>query len=106
VLNFADDDEHTALLVLLTKAAAWRYEQEYRLIAQDQATALGWGSLITAGNLLTLPPGALQAVIVGCSTPPDMRAEIRKIVQASSRDIAVKQAVRVPNRYELAIEPL
>jgi len=56
--------------------------------------------------LLTLPPGALQAVIVGCSTPPDMRAEIRKIVQASSRDIAVKQAVRVPNRYELAIEPL
>jgi hypothetical protein len=104
-LDLADEDDDTLLLPLLTKAACWSYEDEYRLIAQEKAAAGNFESLITEKNLLPLPANALKAVIIGCLTPPAQREEIQKIVEASGRDIALKQAVRAPNRYELTIAP-
>jgi hypothetical protein len=51
-LDLADDDPRTVLLPLITKAKAWWYEEEYRLIAQEESEALTRESLITKDNLL------------------------------------------------------
>ena len=63
----------------ITKAKAWEYEEEYRLIAQEEAEALNRESLITRNNLLLLPDGALTSIIVGCVAPEAMREAVRDI---------------------------
>jgi hypothetical protein len=86
--------------MLLAKAHPWHYENEYRLIAEERAHSLVADSLKTNGGLLTLPNGALTAVIVGCQGPYD---EVRRLAAAYAPDVAVRRAIRVPNRYELAV---
>ncbi|MGA9866946.1 MAG: hypothetical protein WBQ75_10975 [Acetobacteraceae bacterium] len=94
------------LLPLITKARDWAYEDEYRLIAQEAAVASNHESLITRNNLLQLPSGALISIIIGCVAPQSTRDTITDIVKRSGQNIQLKRMVRVPNRYELAIENL
>ena len=103
-LDVADNDPQTILLPLITKAKAWDYEEEYRLIAQEEAEALNHDSLITNGNLLSLPDGAITSIIVGCVATKTTRDAVREIVRRSGRRVDIKQAVRVPNYYRLTIE--
>jgi hypothetical protein len=105
-LDLADDDRQTVLLPLITKAKAWEYEEEYRLIAQEEAEALNRESLITRNNLLLLPDGALTSIIVGCVAPEAMREAVRDIVRRSGRNLDLKYAMRVPNHYSLIIEDM
>jgi hypothetical protein len=54
--------EEEYLRVLLAKSELWRYEQEFRLIAQERANATpGEDTLMTDGSYLQLPDGALTA---------------------------------------------
>jgi hypothetical protein len=105
-LDLADDDRQTVLLPLITKAKAWEYEEEYRLIAQEEVEALNRESLITRNNLLLLPDGALTSIIVGCVAPEATREAVRDIVRRSGRNLDLKHAVRVPNHYSLTIEDM
>jgi hypothetical protein len=105
-LDLADDHHRTVLLPLLTKAKAWEYEDEYRLIAQEEAEALNHESLITKNNLLLLPDGALASIIVGCVAPEATRDAVREIVRRCGRNLHLKHAVRVPNHYSLTIEDM
>jgi Protein of unknown function (DUF2971) len=106
LLDLADDDQGTVLLPLVTKARAWEYEEEYRLIAQEEAEALNHDSLITKNNLLLLPDGALASIIVGCVAPEATRDAVRDIVRHSGRNLDLKHAVRVPNHYNLTINDM
>src|SRR5258708_9817427 len=101
-LDLADDDSQTILLPLITKAKAWEYEEEYRLIAQEEAEALNYESLITKNNLLLLPDGALTAIIVGCVAPEATREAVRATVGRSGRNLDLKHAVRVPTTDEIS----
>jgi hypothetical protein len=94
-----------ALLALTTKSKAWAYEQEARLIAQERSTATRVGkTLLTDRNFLEIPAGALKSVILGCTMA---EADCREAIQiAEKTGVAVKRARRIPNRYELAIEPV
>jgi Protein of unknown function (DUF2971) len=103
-LDLADDDAETVLLPLITKSKAWDYEDEYRLIAQEEAEALNRKSLIAKNNLLLLPDGAITSIIVGCVAPEGTRNAVSDIVGHSRRVLGLKQAVRVPNHYSLTIE--
>ena len=102
LLDLTDDSDETVLLPLITKAKVWTYEDEYRLIAQEKSQAFGAASLITNGNLLALPDGALLSVVVGCVAPESTIDAIRSIVQQSGQKVAVRRMVRAQNRYELA----
>ena len=97
---YARDDEAN-LQILLAKAEPWKYEREYRLIAQERAHAIGADTLITENNFLRLPEGALTSVIVGCQGD---YARVTTLVKANAPDVMVRRAVRVPNRYALDIE--
>ena len=105
-LDLADNDPQTALLPLLAKAKDWSYEDEYRLIAQEESAALNRDSLIAKNNLLRLPDDVLTSIIVGCVAPRSTRQAVAEIVMASGQRIEVQEARRMPNHYSLTIAGL
>jgi hypothetical protein len=104
-LDFTDPKGDN-LLPLIAKSGAWCYEDEYRVVALEKfMTAPVPGMLRTRKNFLKLPHGALKAVIMGCMVSPSDAADLREIIdQQSPRYVALKRAIRVPNRYSLSIE--
>jgi hypothetical protein len=95
-----DGSDERVLMPLVTKSSAWSYEDEYRLIAQERSAAIG-ESLFTDCNYLALPGGAIQSVILGCSTPIAVENEISSILASLGQGVAVRRLVRVANRYDL-----
>ncbi len=96
-----ENSDAASLSALLSKSSAWTYEQEYRLVAQERGEAVqGADTLLTDNSFLQLPQGALRSVIVGCQSEQD---KIRALIQAVAPAVRVRTAVRVPNRFELAI---
>jgi hypothetical protein len=91
--------------VLLTKSDDWRYEREYRIVGLAEGVPRPLGPLtghplMVRDGFLSLPDGALKAVIAGCEA--DYTA-IKKLVQDIDPTLAVKRAVRSPSRYRLEI---
>lgn len=102
MMKVYSDDEQDNILTLRFKAKVWEYEHEYRLIAQERTRAVvGADTLMTDNHLLQLADGTLTSVIVGCQGNYD---EVHALVQGIDPRIAVKRAVRIPNRFELRIE--
>jgi hypothetical protein len=94
--------ESDILLPLITKSCAWSYEDEYRVVALAGPAP---GMLRTKGNFLKLPRDALKAVIMGCMISPSDAAELREIIGHKLPGyVALKQVIRVPNRYSLSVE--
>lgn len=95
-----DDDPDSAIEMVMTKAKAWEYEQEFRILGlhnNDKATS---GSLYVEDGCFALPPNALKAVIAGCNADYDA---IRAIVKNYMPDLPVKKIVRIPNQFKLRI---
>jgi hypothetical protein len=98
------DDE--GILPLVTKAADWSYEGEFRVIAREGASEIP-DIIRTRKNLCRISSDALMSVIVGCSMLAEDAAAIGQLVkQQIGRKIALKRAVRSLDRYELNIEQL
>jgi hypothetical protein len=98
-LQYSDDLAEN-LLPLLAKSDVWKYENEYRLIAQDTANATPDETLLATNGFLKLPDGALRAIIVGCQGPYDA---VRELVRKCNVDIPVLRARKIDNRYALEI---
>lgn len=85
--------------LLLTKSNEWCYEDEYRILARDGKIDPTF-SLATEGNFLTLPHGAVTAVVAGSRADVDA---VRKILQRAAPGLPLKRAVQLPNKYQLEI---
>jgi len=96
------------LMPLVTKSAAWAYEDEYLLISQEKNNASHDPTLITENGLLKLPEGALKAIIIGCLTAEDNKPihDIRQVISDAGASVQLKCAVRKTDQYKLAIEAL
>jgi Protein of unknown function (DUF2971) len=105
VIDVADEsDEGNLRTIMLTKSRAWKYEEEYRLIAQERAYASGAEApLITDDSFLRLPDGSLQAIIVGCLAEQATVDAVRGVIGEASYPIALKRVVKLPNRYQLLV---
>jgi len=106
LLEIADIVPDTVFLPLLTKAKDWSYEDEYRLIAQEESAALNSDSLVTKNNFLKLPDGVLTSIIIGCVAPRATREAVVEIAKSSGHRIELQAARRVPNHYSLTISGL
>jgi len=98
-------EESIRAQVLLTKSEDWRYEKEYRIIGLTEGLARPLGPLTghplaVRDGFLSLPLGALKAVIAGCEADYE---EIKQIVASAALDLKVKRAVRSPSKYRLEI---
>jgi hypothetical protein len=104
-LDFAiDGQDPLGMLPLFVKSDVWSYEDEYRVIAQEIFQAPRADILRTRRNLLTYLPGALRAIIMGCMIPQSDATKLREIIdQQFPQRVALKQAVRSPDRYSLSI---
>jgi hypothetical protein len=90
---------------LYTKSFHWQYEEEYRLIAQEESSAFPVDTMITRSQLYDLPGGALTSIIVGATASEQNRRTIRDIVDRSNSGLLIRQARCAPDRYELMIDP-
>ena len=103
IMELHDDSDDTLLLSLLAKSDVWSYEKEYRLIAQEESKALPDSeSLKSNGHFLEFPQGALVSVITGCQSD---HQRIHDLVKSIDPAVGVKQASRIPNRFEISISP-
>ncbi|MCK5374297.1 MAG: DUF2971 domain-containing protein [Alphaproteobacteria bacterium] len=103
--ELTDNSTDTNVKAMTTKSKDWEYEDEYRLIALEKSTKLPkYEMLITDRNFLSIPDGALNAIILGCMMPEENKRAIKKIIDTSNKDILIKQTVRLPNKYGLDIE--
>jgi hypothetical protein len=80
-------------------------KSEYRIVAQERSRATPHKTLLTDNGLLAMPSEMPLSVILGCSMPKEDEAEVCKVIQNSPRTITLKRAIRVANRYALAIVP-
>jgi hypothetical protein len=102
-LDLADESDERILLPLITKSDVWAYEDEYRLIAQERSAAFA-ASLLTNNNYLTLPAGAIKAVILGCLASAETLGQVTEIVGRHGNSIAVRRLRRIPNVFDLAFQ--
>ena len=99
----SDDDSN--LRPLLSKSAAWKYEDEFRVIATEHPYVVD--SIPTSmSGFVKLPTGAMTAVILGPLMSQSDRALVRKIVVDSGWSIRLKEARTVPDRYAFVISDL
>jgi hypothetical protein len=95
-------DEDQNLQPFLTKSAVWSYENEFRLIVTEHPFEFP-DVPTTKANLLTLPKGALRSVIVGAEMSASDREIVKNLIISSGREVSLKVASLVPNRYEFVI---
>lgn len=88
------------LLPLLAKSDVWRYENEFRLAAQEASNATDHETLVCNHGTLQLGDGDLRSIIVGCSGSYDA---VRQLVANCRPEVQVLRAHRVQNRYALSI---
>lgn len=99
-----DGSDPLGMLPLFVKSDEWGYEDEYRVIAQEEFQWPRADVLRTRRNLLKRPAGALSAVIMGCMMSQSDAAQLREIIdQQFPPCVALKQAVRSRDRYSLSI---
>jgi Protein of unknown function (DUF2971) len=96
-------DDDTDLSPFYSKSADWAYEEEYRLVAQEESEALGSGTLMTRNGMFQYSSGALLSIIIGLCATAATAEEISEMARAAG--IPVRKATRVPDRYALAIDP-
>lgn len=100
-LTTETEDENR--MPLTTKSAAWNYEDEYRLIAQEKKARMPEDSLMTQSNCIELPDRALTAIIVGCLAPNSTLNAIKKLIEKCTYSVKLKRAVRARDQYKLSI---
>jgi hypothetical protein len=94
--------DDTDLSPFYSKSADWAYEEEYRLVAQEESEALGSGTLMTRNGMYQYSR-ALLSIIIGSSATAATAEEISEMARAAG--VLVRKAARVPNRYALTIDP-
>jgi hypothetical protein len=98
-------DDNQDLSPFYTKSSDWQYEEEYRLIAEEERGAFDHRTLKTEDQFYKLPPGSLMSIIIGARASPETCKTIRSIVDRSDSKLLIRQAGRAPDRYELLIDP-
>ncbi len=85
--------------VLLNKAAAWSYEEEYRILARDRSVDPAF-SVTTDGDFLALPPEALTGIIAGCNADVEV---IRSLLKEVAPGVLMNRALLARHTYKLDI---
>ena len=92
---------------VLTKAAYWAYEHEYRVVSirDDNPTwhlDCPWSE---DRSILYFNPKCIVAVTIGAEMHPDAEADFRCLLSAMRPDIKVERAVLKKNQYALEFMP-
>jgi hypothetical protein len=101
----AYDITGTGYQPLTTKSEVWAYEAEWRIIAEERTIAQARETIKTDNGFLTLPPGVLKSIIIGCLASEESRQLVASLVRAHAPDVLVRQATLAHDSYDLVIAP-
>ena len=101
--DLTDSDTERNLMILLNKSIAWAYEDEYRLVSQEEYGASQHDTLVTRDGILRLPEASLTAIIVGSLAPEATITAIKRLIVHASHPIQLRRAVRAFDRYKLDV---
>jgi hypothetical protein len=74
-----------------TKAAAWRHEDEWRLVA------------IGRSGIIRMPPTMIDGIVLGLRTPPDIENAICRWIAETGRAIELMRIQHQPDSFELTV---
>lgn len=94
------EEDNASLVPIYTKSDVWAYEHEYRLIAREQRAERAY-MLNTVDSTWRTRPGSLIGIVMGCQCDEDA---VLDLVDRYGRDLRVRRAVRVMDRYELTLQ--
>lgn len=105
IFNLCENDEYENLKPLISKSCMWSYEDEFRLVTADLPYAFP-NVPQSKNGFVSLPNEALKSVIIGCQMTEKDRDIVSSLVLKSGWNVPLKEARKIPNRYELEINPL
>ena len=88
---------------LITKSDVWAYEREWRIVAEERGIAQAAETIKTDNDFLTLPPGVLKSIIIGCQAPEKSRELVANLVRTHAPEVLVRQATLTSDSYDLVI---
>jgi hypothetical protein len=88
---------------LITKSDVWAYEHEWRIISEERAVAQSPNTIKTDDGFLTLLPGVLKSIIIGCQAPKKSRELVADLVRTHASHVLVRQATLKSDSYDLVI---
>jgi hypothetical protein len=88
---------------LITKSDVWTYEAEWRMIAEERQEAQALETIKTDDGFLTLPPGVLKSIIIGCLASKDSQELVASLVRTHARDVLVRRMTLGSDNYDLII---
>lgn len=102
--DWASDDLHEVLSVLLTKSIAWSYEEEFRLVLQSQQYVDDPRvySCDATGHF-KLPVGALKRIILGSLATQQTLVAIADLIKQSRSPISLVRAFMANDRYRIVV---
>lgn len=104
VLHVYSVADQNIMQILLNKSSVWAYENEYRAIAHEGPVDRDTNPQflpLTDKNYLSMPEGALTAVIAGSAASFDA---IKALVDQHAPGLAVKRAVCAEETYKIDIK--
>lgn len=104
-LSMLENDRELTRRFALRKAKAWRQEDEYRVLVQDedyQRFAVEWIDATTA----VFPPGAVAGITVGCLMGHTDQKRVTADAKAATPPLPVYRAVAQRRRFELRFEQI
>lgn len=105
IFNLYENDESKDLMPFITKSCMWSYEGEFRLITAELPYV--FPDVPSSQNgFVSLPNGSLKSVIIGCQMTKKDRDIVSSLVLKSGWNVVLKEAQKIPNRYELEIKTL
>lgn len=96
-------DEKSSLNILVIKSDDWAYEDEFRLIC-PRYTDVKNHPLQLNGSYLSIGVKDLKSIILGCQISPEAERQIRDIVTGHAPTVAVRNAMRSPDKYRLVLQ--
>jgi hypothetical protein len=92
----------------LTKAKAWEYEQEYRVIRPTTADAGISSHLFSMwdGHVAVTRPEIAKSLTLGVKMLPELRAELIEWTRANAPHVQLFQAALHPSKYEVTRSPI
>ncbi|PAJ97707.1 DUF2971 domain-containing protein [Burkholderia ubonensis] len=97
------DEENASLVPIFTKSDVWAYEHEYRLVAEERQQARPHMPNTIESNLHLPRNGTLVGLVIGCQCDED---HVRDLCDRHGRDLRLRRAVRVQDRYEIRLEQI
>ena len=93
-------------LPMFRKPILWKYENEFRIIAEERSHAMASETLKTDNDFFTFPIPIVRSIIIGARTDDTIKLEIEDLIKHLNPRVILRQCHQSKSNYSLNIETL